>query len=101
MGAILEAFTIPPFGENTYLFGDPASGEAVVIDPGGRVDEILRFVHHRGLRVTHILNTHAHIDHVLAVAELRFAGKSWAEIAPLAPEKVRRDSPKKGQELAQ
>lgn len=68
---VLETFVCPPFAENTYLVADPASGDAVVIDPGGRVDDILRTAALRGVRIGQIWGTHSHIDHVAGVAELR------------------------------
>jgi hydroxyacylglutathione hydrolase len=71
MRPIHEVFTVGPFQENTYLLGDADAGEAVVIDPGGRIDDILRVAELRGVRVTAIANTHSHIDHVTGVAELR------------------------------
>lgn len=70
MQLLLETFTVAPFGENSYLVGDLDSGEAAVIDPGGRVDDILRTAALAGVTVRLILGTHAHIDHVSGVAEL-------------------------------
>lgn len=68
---VFEVFTVPPFGENTYLLGDAEAGEAIVVDPGGRVEDILRVAERRGVRVVRIVNTHAHIDHVAGVASLQ------------------------------
>ena len=47
------------------------NGRAVVIDPGDECDKILRLLNEQGLTVEQILLTHAHIDHVGAVAELK------------------------------
>jgi glyoxylase-like metal-dependent hydrolase (beta-lactamase superfamily II) len=66
----VEVFAVPPFQENTYLFCDLDSGEAVAIDPGGRVPEIIARAQALGVRIVLIANTHAHIDHVLGVADL-------------------------------
>lgn len=71
MPFILETFTAPPFAENTYLLADTTAGEAVVIDPGGRVPDILRVAELRGVRIGLMVATHAHIDHVAGVEELR------------------------------
>lgn len=70
MRLVLETFTVPPFGENCYLVGDAAAGTAAVVDPGGRVDDVLRSAKTAGVKVDLILGTHAHIDHVSGVAEL-------------------------------
>ena len=71
MRPVLETLTVPPFGENTYLFGDADAGVAVVIDPGGRADEIVGVAARRGVAIHAIVNTHAHIDHIGGVAALQ------------------------------
>jgi glyoxylase-like metal-dependent hydrolase (beta-lactamase superfamily II) len=73
MRAVLEVFTVSPFEENTYLVGDADAGVAVVVDPGGRTEDVLRVAERRGVRVATILATHAHIDHVSGAAALREA----------------------------
>ncbi|HLU86875.1 MAG TPA: MBL fold metallo-hydrolase [Taishania sp.] len=64
----VEQFTFNPFQENTViLYTD--NKDAVIIDPGcyDRVEEkvIENFIASNGLKVHALLNTHAHIDHVL------------------------------------
>lgn len=49
---------------NCYLAWDPAALEALVIDPGAPVPEVLAFIRARGLKVLAVLNTHGHYDHV-------------------------------------
>lgn len=71
MRFVLEVFTVMPFSENSYLVGDAEAGVAIVVDPGGRVDDIARVARQRGVAITTIVNTHAHIDHVMGVAELQ------------------------------
>jgi glyoxylase-like metal-dependent hydrolase (beta-lactamase superfamily II) len=68
---VIEVFTVAPFEENTYLVGDADAGDAVVVDPGGRVEDIVRIAELRGLRVTAVVGTHTHIDHVAGVEALR------------------------------
>ncbi|MFN2114423.1 MAG: MBL fold metallo-hydrolase [Anaerolineae bacterium] len=70
---VLETLTVSPFDENTYLVGDAEAGVAVAIDPGGRTDDIVRVARLRGVEITRILITHAHIDHVTGVEPLREA----------------------------
>lgn len=53
--------------ENGYIVSS-SGGDAVVIDPGGSFDEIDGYIMSNRLRVHAVLNTHAHFDHLGAVA---------------------------------
>jgi glyoxylase-like metal-dependent hydrolase (beta-lactamase superfamily II) len=68
---IHEVLTVGALQMNCSIFGDPASGEAMVIDPGDEIERIWRALDRHGLRVTRIVFTHTHIDHVGAAAELQ------------------------------
>ncbi len=65
---ILETLTVGPFQENCYVIGDGASG--AIVDPGDEAARIALAVEQTGLEIGQILVTHAHIDHVGAVAAL-------------------------------
>jgi hydroxyacylglutathione hydrolase len=67
---ILEMITVGPFQENCYVIGDESSGAGAVIDPGDEAVRIALLVEQTGLQVEQIVITHAHIDHVGAVAAL-------------------------------
>lgn len=58
---------------NCSIFGDEQTREAMVIDPGDNVEEILEILNRHGLRATSIVITHAHIDHVGGAAKLKAA----------------------------
>jgi len=58
---------------NCSILGDEASREALVIDPGDQADEILAALARHKLRVTGIVVTHAHLDHVGGLQELKAA----------------------------
>jgi glyoxylase-like metal-dependent hydrolase (beta-lactamase superfamily II) len=47
-----------------YLIGDRATGEAVAVDPAYAVDDILAVLAADGMRLTGVLATHYHSDHV-------------------------------------
>jgi len=66
----IEWVTVGPFQENSYLLGDPESGRAVLIDPGDEATRIVHMVEQSGLKPEAIWLTHAHLDHIGAVAEI-------------------------------
>jgi hydroxyacylglutathione hydrolase len=56
---------------NCSIFGDEESHEAIVIDPGDNIDQILLLLAKHGLKVKAIVITHAHIDHIGGAAKLK------------------------------
>ena len=70
---ILESAAVGPFFKNGYVVGCERTRHAIYIDPGDEVDELLASIAARELQVTHILLTHAHVDHVSGVAEAKRA----------------------------
>lgn len=70
---IRKTFSVPPLGCNCSIIGDPITKQAIVVDPGGAPERILREIEQLGLTVTHLLHTHAHLDHFLASGEIKKA----------------------------
>lgn len=70
---ILESAAVGPFFKNGYVVGCERTRQAVFIDPGDEVEQLLAFIADRQLTVTQILLTHAHVDHVSGVAEAKRA----------------------------
>ncbi len=70
---IHEMLAVGPLLCNCSIFGDEATGEAMVVDPGDNVREILQIVSRHELKVKSIVITHGHIDHVGAAAALKRA----------------------------
>ncbi len=58
------------FGINTYVVFDPIEKQAAIIDPGmsrpEEFDAMEKFIIRENLTVTHLINTHLHIDHAIA-----------------------------------
>ena len=67
---ILEMLTVGPFQENCYVVGDEETGAGAIVDPGDEAARIALAVEQTNLEISQILITHAHIDHVGAVASL-------------------------------
>jgi glyoxylase-like metal-dependent hydrolase (beta-lactamase superfamily II) len=70
---ILESFPVGPLHCNCTILGDEVTHEAVVVDPGDNVAEILSRLQKHGLTLRQIVITHAHIDHVGGAALLKRA----------------------------
>ena len=70
---ILETFPVGPLRCNCTVLGDETTHEAVVIDPGDNIPDILARLTKHGLTLRQIIVTHAHIDHVGGAVLLRKA----------------------------
>jgi hydroxyacylglutathione hydrolase len=68
---ILESFPVGPLRCNCTILGDEATHEAIVVDPGDNIPEILSRLQKHGLTLRQIIVTHAHIDHVGGAALLK------------------------------
>lgn len=56
---------------NCSIFGDEHTREAIVIDPGDNIDQILAILQRHQLSVKAIVITHAHIDHIGGAQKLK------------------------------
>ena len=68
---IHEIIPVGPLQCNCSVVGDEGTREAMVIDPGDEIDEIMALVQKHRLTVKQIVITHAHIDHVGGAMKLR------------------------------
>ena len=68
---IHKILPVGPLQCNCSIIGDEGTREAMVIDPGDEIDDILQIVEQHGLKVKQIVITHAHIDHVGGAMKLK------------------------------
>ena len=68
---IHKILSVGPLQCNCSVIGDEGTREAMVIDPGDEIDDILQIVEQHGLKVRQIVITHAHIDHVGGAMKLK------------------------------
>jgi len=68
---IHEIFPVGPLQCNCSVIGDPASREAIVIDPGDDIEKVNAALDKHNLTVKQIVITHAHIDHVGGAMKLK------------------------------
>ncbi len=68
---IHEILPVGMLGCNCSVIGDEVSHEALVIDPGDDIGEIVSILERHHLKVKMIVITHAHIDHIGGAAKLR------------------------------
>lgn len=100
---IVARAVVGPFQENAWVVGDPASGEAAIVDPGDEPEKIEALLRRHGLTPKYVINTHAHIDHVGAVHHfqdrlglpfyLHAGDRDWLEGLPLQGRMFGLDAP--------
>ncbi len=70
---IVRTTVVGPFAANCYLLGCSKTSEAVLVDPGGDAARVLGMLDPGDLRITRIVCTHGHIDHVAGAAQIQEA----------------------------
>jgi hydroxyacylglutathione hydrolase len=72
-GMIHKIIPVGPLQCNCSIIGDETTHEAMVVDPGDDIEDILAIIREQKLDVKQIVITHAHIDHVGGAMKLRAA----------------------------
>ncbi|TMF90569.1 MAG: MBL fold metallo-hydrolase [Chloroflexi bacterium] len=92
----LTTFSVGPYDNNVYVLSDPKSKEALLIDAANDAPRIIKELD--GLRVSHILTTHGHADHVQALKAVRERTRARftcheadESMMPIAPDQRVRD----------
>jgi hydroxyacylglutathione hydrolase len=70
---IHEILPVGPLHCNCSIIGDETTREAMVIDPGDDIEDVVTIIRQHKLQVKQIVITHAHIDHVGGAMKLRAA----------------------------
>ncbi len=68
---IHEIIPVGPLQCNCSILGDEATREAMVIDPGDDIEQVVAVITRHQLQVKQIVVTHAHIDHVGGAMKLK------------------------------
>ncbi|HTU71256.1 MAG TPA: MBL fold metallo-hydrolase [Candidatus Baltobacteraceae bacterium] len=75
---IVETFPVGLLACNATIVGDEDTREAIVVDGGDGVDDVLARLKQLGLRARYLIHTHAHFDHIADVGRLRASTRSSA-----------------------
>ncbi len=75
---IVETFPVGLLACNATIVGDETTREAIVVDGGDGVDDVLRRLKALGLRAKYLVHTHAHFDHIADVGRLRESTRALA-----------------------
>lgn len=65
----IQRYTIEPFASNFYVIREEASREAILVDPGGFLPDVVEELGRDGWQVRALIATHGHFDHILEAGE--------------------------------
>jgi glyoxylase-like metal-dependent hydrolase (beta-lactamase superfamily II)/rhodanese-related sulfurtransferase len=81
-----KQISVSGLGCNSYVIGCPGAKQAVVVDPKRDVQDYMDISRDEGMKITHIIETHVHADHVSGNQELKSrtgADIYYSEYAPV------------------
>lgn len=67
----IRKFEQPPFGTNSYLMSFEGEKEAIVFDPSGDPERIVKKANEENLQIKKIYLTHGHLDHWIGVKKIQ------------------------------
>ncbi|MGI8549379.1 MAG: MBL fold metallo-hydrolase [Dehalococcoidia bacterium] len=94
---MVRGIVVGVFQENCYIVGSRRTREAICIDPGDQAEDVLALARDMGVEIKLIANSHAHVDHILAVGDVKaktgarfLLHSSDVALAKLAPQSAMR-----------
>jgi glyoxylase-like metal-dependent hydrolase (beta-lactamase superfamily II)/rhodanese-related sulfurtransferase len=91
-----KQIAVPGLGCFSYVVGCPAAQAMAVIDPKRDVQDYLDIARDEGMRITHIIETHVHADHVSGNQELRSHTRAKIYLHESAPVEFEHEKVKEG-----
>jgi hydroxyacylglutathione hydrolase len=70
---LLSTLVVTEFMTNCFIVADETTKDAIVIDPGGESRKIINEVEKMGVNVVAVACTHAHVDHIGALKDIKDA----------------------------
>jgi len=67
----IKSLAVGPLEANCFIIADEETKETMIIDPGDEPDRIMEIIKENNLKIKYIVCTHAHFDHVGAVADIK------------------------------
>jgi hydroxyacylglutathione hydrolase len=67
----IDTVAVGPLQVNCFIVYDEDSHDAIVVDPGDEAERIIGLIEEKKLKVSRIVCTHAHFDHVGAVKRIK------------------------------
>ena len=96
---IFRQFVDEDLGCASYLVGDSATDEAVVVDPTYAIEQYVAAAEQEGVRIVRTLETHTHADHVSGHGRLGLEHRIPVSIHPAAEATYEHDPLEDGQEI--
>jgi len=93
-------FVTDDLGCASYLIGDESSGEAVVVDPAYAIEQYLEEAEKRNVRITGVLETHTHADHVSGHGRFALEHDVPVHVHPAAEAEYPHEPLEDGQEIS-
>ena len=90
---IFKQVPVGSFQNFSYIIGDESTKKVALVDPAWEVDKLLQLCSEMGLKVSLVINTHSHSDHVGGNEAV--SRRTGAKIVAHASSPMRKDIPVK------